>query len=449
MHLGYESSTSVRPTPVPGVLQRAATGLAGRAPAPIVHEVLASPGRPLGSPTQSLMKRHLGHDFGHVRLHTDEPSRQSARSVNARAYTVGSHIVFGAGAYRPEAPAGQRLIAHELTHVVQQAGSSPPRDLVVGPGEDAAEREAQTVASSVDPLGVARHSQAAAEAGVLRRDLATPEPNPPPAANPELTDSQVRTAINFNSQLYDAANTRLIQDLLGGPVTGRWTRANIEAIASVQQQYGLKKDGMVGPDTFRFIEQEQALEGAGTTTPECLTMFRVTTHPVLGAPTAGPGGTTRIRGHHVVEARFSSRCNCSEFQYRQFIAGVATASRGGRIDDLSRMFSHIPGGRLPLAMTQDGNTGCRDRNYGHRDQPGQDQTAVSCGEDHYTDDAGSTDQTNGCRYRAEDFPSINVTGLASGDVVDLLVQFRGEIRRNNRVIQTREWTTIDNSLTTP
>jgi hypothetical protein len=112
----------------------------------------------------------------------------------------------------------------------------------------------------------------------------------------------------------------VIQNILGGPVTGYWARENILAIAATQEEYGLGKDGKIGPDTFRFIVREQELESVGTATEGCLTMFRADVHPVQ-IPTPGPGGTTRIRGHHVVEAQFSSRCNCSEFQYRQFVAG--------------------------------------------------------------------------------------------------------------------------------
>ena len=134
-----------------------------------------------------------------------------------------------------------------------------------------------------------------------------------------------------------------------------------------------------------------------------------------------------IRGHHVVDAQFSSRCDCSEFQYRQFISGVATGSRGGVSQDLSTSFRNIPGGRLPITSREDGMTHCAGINYGHRDQPSQDSTTTRCGENRYMDDAGTTDQANGCMYRGEDFPKITVNGLNSGDDVDLLVEFRGEI----------------------
>jgi hypothetical protein len=91
---------------------------------PIVHEVLRSPGQPLDSATRSFMEPHFGHDFSQVRVHTDSRAAESARAVNVVAYTVGRDVVFGAGRYSPMTTAGQRLLAHELTHFVQQCGTA-------------------------------------------------------------------------------------------------------------------------------------------------------------------------------------------------------------------------------------------------------------------------------------------------------------------------------------
>lgn len=88
---------------------------------PIVHEVLRSPGRPLDAPTRAFMEPRFGSDFSGVRVHTDGKAAESARAVHALAYTVGHDVVFGAGLYTPETLAGKKLLAHELTHVVQQS----------------------------------------------------------------------------------------------------------------------------------------------------------------------------------------------------------------------------------------------------------------------------------------------------------------------------------------
>jgi hypothetical protein len=94
---------------------------------PIVHDVLSSPGQALDTTTRTFMESRFGHDFSDVRLHTDAKAAESARAVNAQAYTVGRDVVFGNGQYAPHSPAGQRLMAHELTHVVQQSGSLFPQ----------------------------------------------------------------------------------------------------------------------------------------------------------------------------------------------------------------------------------------------------------------------------------------------------------------------------------
>lgn len=90
---------------------------------PIVHEALHSSGELLDPHTREFMESRFGHDFSHVRVHTDEKAAESSRALHARAYTVGRDIVFGTGQYTPGTQAGRRLIAHELTHVIQQDAS--------------------------------------------------------------------------------------------------------------------------------------------------------------------------------------------------------------------------------------------------------------------------------------------------------------------------------------
>jgi hypothetical protein len=87
----------------------------------LIDGVLRSPGRPLESETRRFMERRIGFDFGRVRLHTDARAAASARALSAKAYTVGSDVVFAAGRYAPGTTEGRRLLAHELTHVVQQS----------------------------------------------------------------------------------------------------------------------------------------------------------------------------------------------------------------------------------------------------------------------------------------------------------------------------------------
>ena len=100
---------------------------------PPVCKALTSPGRPLEPALRQDMEQRFGYDFSAVRVHTDAAAEQSAQDINAHAYTLGHDIVFGAGQFAPGTHEGQRLIAHELTHVVQQsltAGNSASSDLI-------------------------------------------------------------------------------------------------------------------------------------------------------------------------------------------------------------------------------------------------------------------------------------------------------------------------------
>ena len=113
-----------------GNLQKQSAGVDSGSEAPgLAHEVLRSPGQPLDAATRMFMEPRFGREFSQVRVHNSSAAEQSAQALNANAYTVGQNIVFGAGKFAPGTPGGNRLIAHELTHVVQQSesGSSQAR----------------------------------------------------------------------------------------------------------------------------------------------------------------------------------------------------------------------------------------------------------------------------------------------------------------------------------
>jgi len=112
-------STGIVPAPLQIQRLEAHSGSsAGMVAPPIVQAVLADAGQHLEPGVRLAMERRFGHDFSGVRVHKDERAAQSARAVNATAYTVGRHVVFGAGQYLPTTEAGQHLLAHELAHVV-------------------------------------------------------------------------------------------------------------------------------------------------------------------------------------------------------------------------------------------------------------------------------------------------------------------------------------------
>ncbi len=86
----------------------------------IVDHVINSRGQSLDAGTRNFMETRFGHYFGNVQIHNDSEAHRSSAAINALAYTHGRHIVFGAGQYQPNISAGKKLLAHELTHVLQQ-----------------------------------------------------------------------------------------------------------------------------------------------------------------------------------------------------------------------------------------------------------------------------------------------------------------------------------------
>ncbi|MBD0371725.1 MAG: DUF4157 domain-containing protein [Pyrinomonadaceae bacterium] len=140
-------------------LQRTATSADGFDEVPgVVHEVLRSSGQPLDAATRSFFEPRFGHDFSQVRVHTGAKAAESAQAVNALAYTVGRDVVFAGGQYAPHTFEGQKLLAHELSHVLQQSqggAGAPAARLKVGtttdPSEAAADYAAQQVLSGETP----------------------------------------------------------------------------------------------------------------------------------------------------------------------------------------------------------------------------------------------------------------------------------------------------------
>ncbi|MBN1569766.1 MAG: DUF4157 domain-containing protein [Acidobacteria bacterium] len=101
---------------------------------PIVYEVLHSSGQQLSGEIRGLYEPRFRFDFSNVRVHADSKAMESALDAGALAYTVGRHIVFGAGQYRPNTTTGRKLIAHELMHVVQQSNASPAQQTAESSG---------------------------------------------------------------------------------------------------------------------------------------------------------------------------------------------------------------------------------------------------------------------------------------------------------------------------
>src|ERR1700732_3522837 len=123
-------------------------------PSPVRDVVGSGGGSPLDRDTRGFMESRLGADFSDVRVHTDGKATESARSVQAYAYTVGNDVVFQSDKYSPESESGQRMLAHELTHVVQQrsgpvAGTPAPGGIQISHPSDSFEQAAKSNADRV------------------------------------------------------------------------------------------------------------------------------------------------------------------------------------------------------------------------------------------------------------------------------------------------------------
>jgi hypothetical protein len=155
----------------------------------LVRNVVGSGGgSPLDRDTRSFMESRLGADFSDVRVHTDGKAAESARSVQAYAYTVGNDVVFQSDKYAPDSDSGQRMLAHELTHVVQQrsgpvAGTpapggiqiSHPSDSFEQAGESSADRVMSSATPSVDSQVAPAPALQRAEAGAPDEEMEEPE----------------------------------------------------------------------------------------------------------------------------------------------------------------------------------------------------------------------------------------------------------------------------------
>jgi uncharacterized protein DUF4157 len=153
-----------------------------------VHDVIGSGGSPLPADVRTEMEARLGHGFGDVRVHHDAAAHESAQAVNAHAYTVGSDVVFQRDRYNPDSAEGKLMLAHELTHVVQQRngpvdGTPAPGGIQVSDPGDRFEREATSTAERA--MAAARTVEPARPPGAAVQRDADEQP-----AGPDMTAIQ-------------------------------------------------------------------------------------------------------------------------------------------------------------------------------------------------------------------------------------------------------------------
>jgi Domain of unknown function (DUF4157) len=161
-----------------------------------VLDVVKGHGRALDDPVRADMEARLGHDFGDVRIHTGEAADDAARAVNAHAYTVGSDVVFQRDRYDPSSAEGRTLLAHELTHVVQQRngpveGTPAPGGIRISDPSDRSEREAAATAERVMSAAPVSADASAVQGAFVQRE-AVPEEDEEELAEPSVQGAFVQ-----------------------------------------------------------------------------------------------------------------------------------------------------------------------------------------------------------------------------------------------------------------
>lgn len=225
---------------------------AGEREAPdAVHQVLRSPGAPLPAGARGEMEARFGRDFAGVRIHTDARAAESARAVDAAAYTVGHDIVFASGRYDAAGTDGRRLLAHELAHVAQQPHAAPGGALRVASPHGPEEHEADAASRAViaghapPPLSPARGGGGVARTWIYRQPPATK------TKYPAVVDLTV-TSNTLSGTLTSTAQVKCAS-------AAEETEART-IIDGLQTKYGITLDTKKGADTVRSKVQGDPMD---------------------------------------------------------------------------------------------------------------------------------------------------------------------------------------------
>jgi peptidoglycan hydrolase-like protein with peptidoglycan-binding domain len=266
----------------------------------IVHEVLSTSGQPLDTSTRASLEQRFEHNFSQVRVHTDPRANESAQAVNALAYTVGRHIVFNSRQYSPSTSQGQYLLAHELTHTIQQQGRSDGlQRLAIGAANDVYEQEADYAASR------AVNGLAAQPVGVTGVSLQRTLNDGHDLSATRFAGNLVLEGVYDNERLIQKGSrgtpVRLIQesliaqgyDLHAFGADGIFGDETEAAVRAFQIDAGaVKLDGIIGPETMGLLD----MRDPGGTTP---TGPAATPPPAVGP--AVPPATGVVFSEHPTE----------------------------------------------------------------------------------------------------------------------------------------------------
>jgi len=242
-------------------------------PRPGTHDALAeaaaTPGQPLPEETRSKLETAAGSGLSGVRVHDKPASAAAADAIGAHAYALGQDIHFAAGAYQPGSDTGQRLIAHEVAHTVQQQGVSPTPQakLEVSEPGDAHEREADAFANSVARGGAAGGLIAKVTPGVVSRAVIQRDKDFDKITAGHLNEADAPDAIALPKELSEGMQSAWDDSLPGG----KSQEQGGNLARNKDGSYGWRKgsagsSGMYSPD-YGDVGKDQTLVGVGHTHP--------------------------------------------------------------------------------------------------------------------------------------------------------------------------------------
>jgi len=223
-------------------------------------------GQTLDAGVKTKMESAFGQNFTDVQVHSDTTAASLSESQNARAFTVGQHIAFGAGEYQPGTLVGDALIAHELAHVMQQRGAGPSNGVLQKGSEDYGSLEEDAdkiaVAAVVSSIGGPFSGLAKVSGNVfprLRSGLRLQRCGCSRSSGTStalLSNQQAQDAITHNSGLgYDADTIRSIQNLVSATANGTFDAATVEKIAAWQTSKSLTANGKIDAATLQSLIQ--------------------------------------------------------------------------------------------------------------------------------------------------------------------------------------------------
>ena len=363
-------------------------------------------GQPLPEGSRNFFEPRFGVDFGNVRIHIDTVADQLNRTLKARAFTTGRSIFFRQGEFNPDSHSGGELLAHELTHVLQQGGGLQRKSTSYEPRD-----RKECSRNSIRTLENEDDSEIETSIPSIQRDFAIEPPNPTADAAP-LTDAQVQTAIQYNTIKLGGADAALIgtlRDVLGieeNPPVIDEDFAN--AVARWQAANNLPQDGKLGPNTAAPLFRELRAEGLTAESRTLASLVRrgrirvgptYTPNGIVAATVAGGSKRTTFTfaaefEHDPANGIWASCCEVhQELEWDAAAAASFTAITGNPVPHNGFPAAHPAGTRI-----EDRNAGDTQR-YGHRRAFGGGGAG-----NRYVNADGTLNQANGVRFEGRDSP---------------------------------------------